>query len=238
MVAVKVENINKSFKKTQALIDVSFEIKEGELVALLGENGAGKTTLIKILCSLLKKDGGKAEIFGLDLDKDSKNIKPLVNISLQETAVAPNLTVLENLKLICSLYGADDGNIEKIINRLGLSKVADKKAKTLSGGTQRRLSIALSLITEPKLLFLDEPTLALDVSIRRELWKLIKELKKEMTVVLTTHYIEEAKALADRAIILSEGKVVAVGTPEQLTANAGKSDFEEAFLYYIGEGAE
>ena len=238
MEAIRIENVKKSFKKTNALKGVSLSLEEGDLLALLGENGAGKTTLIKILCSLLLKDEGKVTIYGLDLDSCRDKIKTLINISPQETAVAPNLTVKENLELICALYDKDRDNVQKTLEKMGLREVAQSKAKTLSGGMQRRLSIALALITEPKLLFLDEPTLALDVSARRELWKIIKQLKGNTTIVLTTHYIEEAEALADKVVVLSKGEVVASGSTNDLLKLTGRQNLEDAFLKLIGEDYE
>ncbi len=237
---IKICNLTKDFGKFRAVDGLNLQIKGGEVFSLLGENGAGKTTTIKILCSLLEKTSGEVVINGYNLQDNPEEIKKIINISPQETAVAPNLTVRENLELMASLYGLNKTRkelAEKLINDLGLISVAEKKAKHLSGGQQRRCSIAMALITKPKILFLDEPTLGLDVRARRELWKVIEGLKGQITVVLTTHYMEEAESLSDRVAIMKRGKIVALGTPEQLKNQANVSDFEEAFLK-LTEGGE
>lgn len=234
MTAIRTENLTKKFKGITAVNNLNMEIMENELFALLGVNGAGKTTTIKMLSCLIKPSEGDGYIFGKSITKDSYNIKPIINVSPQETAVAPNLTVMENLELIARIYGNDKNSslvkTKNIIASFGLGEVQKQKAKILSGGYQRRLSIAMALISEPKLLFLDEPTLGLDVLARRELWKIIKKLKESMTIILTTHYLEEAVALSDRIGIMVKGALKTVGTSEEIIREAKADNFEDAFI--------
>lgn len=234
MEIIKVLNLCKDYKNIRALKGVSLTINEGELYGLLGVNGAGKTTLIKILSGLARKTKGDAYIKGFSLEQMDE-IKKIVDISPQETAVALNLTVYENLVFFQKLYGkSDDDYLNHIIDSLGLEDVLKQKAKTLSGGYQRRLSIAIGLISKPKILFLDEPTLGLDVISRRELWKIIKEFKGKITIVLTSHYLEEIEALCDRVAIMSKGEVLAEGKIEEIKQKAGKERFEDAFVKIVG----
>ncbi len=239
--AIVIEEITKNFKGLCAVDHVSLKIKEGEIFGLLGINGAGKTTLIRMLSCLSKPSSGDAQIMGLSLTKDSAKIKEIINISPQETAVAGNLSVRENLEFIASLYYKDKqvikGKAESLIEKFNLEEVAKKRAKLLSGGMQRRLSIAMALVSTPKILFLDEPTLGLDVIARKELWNVIKELKKSITIILTTHYMEEAENLADRIGIMVKGRLVALGTAKQLKKQAGESKFEDAFIKIAEGGA-
>jgi len=210
------------------------QIKEKELFGLLGVNGAGKTTLIKILCGLTKKNAGKVLICGLDLDKELDKIKQIIDISPQETSVATNLTVKENLKFFANIYNQDnDEIINEIIDIFKLDEVLNQKAKTLSGGYKRRLSIAIALISKPKILFLDEPTLGLDVFARRELWKIINKLKEKITIILTSHYLEEIESLCDRVAILSRGKLLETGTVEELKKKTNSKTFEDAFISLV-----
>lgn len=235
MTAIRTENLTKKFKGITAVNNLNMEIMENELFALLGVNGAGKTTTIKMLSCLIKPSEGDGYIFGKSITKDSYNIKPIINVSPQETAVAPNLTVMENLELLARIYGNDKNSslvkTKNIIASFGLGEVQKQKAKILSGGYQRRLSIAMALISEPKLLFLDEPTLGLDVLARRELWKIIKKLKENMTIILTTHYLEEAVALSDRIGIMVKGELKIIGTSAEITRKANAANFEDAFIY-------
>ena len=226
----------KKYKDLTAVNALDLTIGEGELFALLGVNGAGKSTLIKMLSCLAEPTSGDAKIFGHSIITESHEVKKLINVSPQETAVAPNLSVRENLEFIAGIYGAKNPweSASREIEEMGLSSVAGKKAKTLSGGWQRRLSIAMALISEPKLLFLDEPTLGLDVIARRELWSVIKKLRSRTTVILTTHYLEEAESLSDRIGIMSHGSLVACGTAEELVALSGKENFEDAFVALTG----
>ena len=232
---IKIENLTKSFGTLKAVNGLNLEIEDGEIFALLGLNGAGKSTTIKILCSLLKKDSGKVTINGLDLDKDEKEIKRLIGLSPQETAVAPNLTVEENLKFIADLYDIKDKNaVTEMIEKFTLGSKSKVLAKRLSGGQKRRLSLAMAFIVKPKILILDEPTLGLDIKVRRDLWKLIREFSENSTVILTTHYLEEAEALSNRIGIMKNGEIVALGTAKEITEKANAASFEDAFLSLAG----
>ncbi len=234
MDAIKTHALTKRFGDTLAVDGLELSIREGEIFALLGVNGAGKTTAIKMLSCLIRPTSGSASVLGHDIISEPIAVKELINVSPQETAVAPNLTVRENLELICALYGlgktAARKKAQKTIEEFNLRSVEAKRAATLSGGWMRRLSIAMALITEPKILFLDEPTLGLDILARRELWELIEGLKGRVTVILTTHYLEEAEALSDRIGIMVSGRMVAIGTAAELKAQAGKDNFEDAFV--------
>lgn len=235
MEAIKITNISKNYKEIKALNNVSFTINEGELYGLLGVNGAGKTTLIKILSGLTKATNGNAIICGYDLTK-MEEIKKIINISPQETAIAPNLTVKENLEFFQELYDIKDENhLNNIIDSFSLNEVLNQKGKTLSGGWQRRVSIAVALISKPRVLFLDEPTLGLDVLARRELWKIIEAQKGKMTIVLTSHYLEEIEALCDRVAILYKGNMLAEGTIEELKHIANADKLEDAFVKIVEE---
>lgn len=235
---ISIKNLTKKFKDLCAVDSLSLDIYEGEIFALLGVNGAGKTTTIRMLSCISRPTSGDAEIDGFSLKKQSAKIKEIINISPQETAIAGNLTVRENMEFIASLYYKDKKIIEEKVKALlkdfSLEDVAKKRAKLLSGGMQRRLSIAMALVSAPKVLFLDEPTLGLDVIARKELWKQIEELKKKMTIILTTHYMEEAEALADRIGIMVKGKLVEVGTVAELKAKTGEEKFEDAFIKIAG----
>jgi len=234
MAAIETMNLSKTYKTKKAVDKLNLTIDEGELFALLGINGAGKTTTIKMLSCLIKPSNGDAALMGSSIVNSPIKVKEIINVSPQETAVAPNLSVRENLELICGIYGHNSKiareKTDKTINDFSLFEIERSKAKTLSGGWQRRLSIAMALITEPKILFLDEPTLGLDVLARRELWRIIEKLKGKITIVLTTHYLEEAEALADRIAIMASGKLVAAGTAEELKILANASNFEDAFI--------
>ena len=234
MSAIEVRGLTKAFGDLVAVNGLTFSVEEGELFALLGVNGAGKTTAIRLLTCLSRADAGEAYLAGHSIADDEQTVKAISNVSPQETAVATRLSVRENLMLMARLYGADKEQAERradaVMERLGLREIAARRAGLLSGGWQRRLSIAMALISEPKILFLDEPTLGLDVLARRELWGILRDLKGKVTVVLTTHYLEEAEALADRIGILSRGRMVACDTAEALKARAAKESFEEAFI--------
>lgn len=241
MNAIQTTNLTKRFGGKVAVDHLNLQVEQGTLFALLGVNGAGKTTAIRMLSCLLRPTEGDAQVLGYSLSRQEREIKRRVNLSPQETAVAPNLTVRENLALIAGLYGCSRrearDRAEASVREFDLTAVAGKRAKTLSGGWQRRLSIAMALITQPELLFLDEPTLGLDVLARRALWEVIRGLRGRVTIILTTHYLEEAEALADRIGIMSGGRLRVCGTAAELTAAAGEKDFESAFVKLAG-GAE
>ncbi len=225
--------LTKCYKDKTAVDNLSISIPSGQLVALLGVNGAGKTTTIRMLSCLSKPTAGTASVFGHDVEKEADAVKHLVGISTQDTAVAENLTVRENLEFMAGIY-LDKTRIreaaDKAIKAFSLEEYEQKRAKTLSGGWKRKLSIAMAIIGEPKVLFLDEPTLGLDVLARRQLWREIEKLKERMSIVLTTHYMEEAEALADRILVMIEGKVVAEGTLKELEDMTGKQGLEEVFI--------
>lgn len=229
---IEIKNVYKKFKNVTALNGLTLTIRDNECFSLLGLNGAGKTTLINVLSTVIKKDGGEVYINGVNLDKDPEKVRKIINVSPQENAVCKKLTVKENLELVAALYGVEN-KAEKVaaaIKKFGLLEKAGVQARKLSGGQQRRLSIALAIISEPQILFLDEPTLGLDVKARAVLWSVIEELKKEMTVVLTTHYLDEVEHLSDRVGIMTKGKIKAVGTVKEITEKTGKNSLEEAFL--------
>lgn len=231
MAEIETKQLNKFYGKTHALKDVNLEINENELFGLLGVNGAGKTTLIKILTCLSKQTSGEAYVHGFSVKDNPEKVKEIVDVSPQETAVAHNLTVRENLDFFASLYNTrDEAYISSVVNAFSLEEVKNQRAKTLSGGWKRRLSIAIGLISKPKILFLDEPTFGLDVIARRELWKIINNMKGKITIILTTHYLEEAEALCDRVAVMAKGKVKATGTPAELKAIAKTDNFEDAFI--------
>ena len=240
MEAIKISNLRKEYKDTVAVKNLNLEIEEGELFSLLGVNGAGKTTTIKMLSTLTKPTSGDATIFGYSINKDDDKIKELVDISMQETAVARKLTVEENIEFYAELSGQTKEEIEEtkryVYDSFGLDKVKGKQASKLSGGWQRKLSIALALVTKPKVLFLDEPTLGLDVIARRELWHAIVSLKGKITIILTTHYMEEAEALSDRIGVMKDGELLFVGTKEEMYKASGKDNVEDAFIEIVSGG--
>ena len=239
MLAIETENLTKKYKEKTAVDGISLKINQGELFSLLGTNGAGKTTAIKMLSTLILPTDGKIKIRGLDIIKDRQKIKELLNVSPQETAIAPNLSVKENLEFMAGVYQISkrQEKINELIEIFKLDEVLNQKAKTLSGGWQRKVSIAISLINEPEILFLDEPTLGLDVIARRELWTVIENLKGKITIILTTHYMEEAESLSDKIGIMSKGKLIAVGTSGELIKRANAENFEDAFVK-IATGGE
>ena len=239
MQAIKTIGLSKRYNNVTAVDNLHMEIRQGELFSLLGVNGAGKTTTIKMLTGLSKPTAGDALVGGYSIAGQLRQVKGLIGVSPQETAVAPNLSVKENLELICGIYGFDKGKTEAKIRELtetfALENVLKRKAGKLSGGWQRRVSIAMALISEPKILFLDEPTLGLDVIARHELWDVIRSLKGRVTIVLTTHYMEEAEILSDRIGIMKDGKLLSVGTVEEMITQAGTKDFESAFVAIVKE---
>lgn len=237
MEAVRIEGLTKKYRDVTAVDDLSLCIHKGELFSLLGVNGAGKTTTVKMLCCLVKPTSGDAFLLDKSIVNEAAEVKSVIGVSPQETAVAPNLKTEENLKLMCGVHGFSKEKTEYKINdirdRFGLNEVMKKKAGKLSGGWQRRLSIAMAIIGEPEILFLDEPTLGLDVLARSELWDIVKSLKGNVTVVLTTHYMEEAEELSDRIGIMKSGRLLALGTAKELKKKAGREKFEDAFISIV-----
>lgn len=234
MLAIKTNNLTKKYKEKTVVNNLNLSVNKGEMYALLGVNGAGKSTTIKMLSCLIKPTSGDAELMGKSIIKDENAVKQIISVSPQETSVAPNLTVRENLEFIAGIFGFTKAEAKakatKMIEDFDMADIEKSRAKILSGGWQRRLSIAMALISEPEIVFLDEPTLGLDVLARRELWKHISKLKGKITIILTTHYLEEAEALSDRIGIMAKGVLKAEGTAEELKSKAGTDDFEEAFV--------
>ena len=241
MQAIKTTRLVKRYKNITAVDKLNLEIHQGELFSLLGVNGAGKTTTIKMLSCLTKPTDGDAVVGGYSVTKESEMVKRLIGVSPQETAVAPNLSVKENLELICGIHGFSKektaAKIDELSSQFALESVLNRKSGKLSGGWQRRVSIAMALISEPEILFLDEPTLGLDVIARHDLWATIRALKGKVTIILTTHYMEEAEALSDRIGIMKDGRLLAVGKVGELNAKAGTDDFETAFVSIVKEGS-
>lgn len=237
---IKIIELVKQYKNITAVDKLNLKIGQGELFSLLGVNGAGKTTTIKMLTCLTKPTSGDAFVGGYSITNQSEKVKQLIAVSPQETAIAPNLSVKENLELICGIYSFSKEKtkrkIEELSTQFNLNDVLKRKAGKLSGGFMRRVSIAMALISEPEILFLDEPTLGLDVIARHELWDIIRDLKGKVTVILTSHYMEEAERLSDRIGIMKEGRLLAVGTVEELNKMACTNDFEKAFVSIVKEG--
>ena len=242
MNAIRIEGLTKRYGDVLAVRELSLCIEKGELFSLLGVNGAGKTTTIKMLSCLTEPTGGDAYLLGKSIIRDTAEVKSLIAVSPQETAVAPGLSTRENLELMCGVHGLKkdkrNAKINELTELLGLQSVISRKAGKLSGGWQRRLSIAMALISEPEILFLDEPTLGLDVIARSELWDMIRSLKGKVTVILTTHYMEEAEALSDRIAIMRDGKLLICDTAENIKSRAGTDDFEQAFIRIVKGAAE
>lgn len=237
MEAIKIDKLTKKYKDIVAVDNLSLSIQKGELFSLLGINGAGKTTTIKMLSCLTQPTSGDAFLNDKSILRNSLDIKSIIAVSPQETAVARGLSVLENLELMCGVHGfSKDKRCEKIsevTKLLGLDSVINKKAGKLSGGWQRRVSIAMALISEPEILFLDEPTLGLDVIARSDLWDIIRLLKGKVTIILTTHYMEEAEALSDRVGIMRDGKLLISDTPAKIKEAVGTDNFEQAFVAIV-----
>jgi len=240
MHAIKIDRLTKRYKDVLAVDGLSLIVEQGELFSLLGVNGAGKTTTIKMLSCLTEPTAGDAFLMGKSICKDASEVKSLIAVSPQETAVAPGLSAKENLELICGVHGFSkekrEAKIKELTELLGLESIINRKAGKLSGGWQRRLSIAMALISEPKILFLDEPTLGLDVIARSDLWDIICALKGNITIILTTHYMEEAETLSDRIAIMKEGKLLICDTAEKIKETAGTDNFEQAFVRIVKGG--
>ncbi len=241
MQAIKALELVKRYKDITAVDRLNLEIQQGELFALLGVNGAGKTTAVKMLSCLAKPTDGEAFVGGHSIIKEAEQVKRIIGVSPQETAIAPNLSVRENLELICGIHGFSrektEAKIKELSRQFALDSVLHRKAGRLSGGWQRRVSIVMALIGEPSILFLDEPTLGLDVIARHDLWEVIRSLKGKITIILTTHYMEEAEALSDRIGIMKNGRLLAVGTVEELSKKAGTDNLEAAFVSLVKEAA-
>ena len=239
MPAIQAHALVKQYKTLTAVDGLSLSIRRGELFALLGVNGAGKTTAIKMLSCLSAPTSGDATVGGFSITKEPDKVKRLIGVSPQETAVAPNLTVKENLELICGIHGFTKektrSKTEELSHQFALHTVLTRKAGKLSGGWQGRVSIAMALISEPDILFLDEPTLGLDVMARHDLWEAIRALKGRITIILTTHYMEEAETLSDRIGIMKSGRLLAEGTARELKTLAGTDSFETAFVKIVRE---
>ena len=232
--AIVVTGLSKQYPDKTAVDNISFSVDKGSIFSLLGVNGAGKTTTIKMLCGLTRPTGGEAYVLSHSIHTELDEVKKLVNISPQDTSVASRLTVRENLEFIAGIYGADRKKqrekADEMIQYFHLQEVADRRAKVLSGGWQRKLSIAMALITEPQIIFLDEPTLGLDVLARRELWEVIRRMKEKITIILTTHYMEEAESLSDKVAVMVDGRIKAMGSVEELKEQTGADNLEEAFV--------
>ena len=237
MYAIRTANLTKKYKDIIAVDQLNLQVKKGELFSLLGVNGTGKTTTIKMLSCLTQPTSGDAFLNGKSICKDTAAVKSLIAVSPQETAIAPGLSVRENLELMCGVHGfskdKQNTKIAELTKLLGLESVIKKKAGKLSGGWQRRLSIAMALISEPEILFLDEPTLGLDVLARSDLWDLIHSLKGKVTIILTTHYMEEAETLSDRIAIMKDGKLLVCDTADKIKETAGTDTFEQAFIRIV-----
>ena len=237
--AIEIKNLSKIYKDVRAVDDLTLTVKKGELFGLLGVNGAGKTTLVKMLSCLVLPTSGDAFVLGNSIITETDKVKQKIGISPQETAVAKKLTVEENLDLMAGAHGFDKEKrakkTEEMIAEFGLEIVRKKAAEKLSGGWQRKLGIAMALVSEPEVLFLDEPTLGLDVFARRELWKVIEELKGKVTIVLTTHYMEEAENLSDRICVMKNGKIIDIGTAKELMQKTNTDKFEDAFIKIVEE---
>lgn len=242
MDAIRIENLTKKYRDLVAVDNLCLTVHKGELFSLLGVNGAGKTTTIKMLSCLTQPTSGDAFLNGKSICRDTATVKSMIAVSPQETAVAPGLSVRENLELMCGVYGftreKQSVKIAELTELLRLQAVSKKKAGKLSGGWQRRLSIAMALISEPEILFLDEPTLGLDVLARSDLWDLIRSLKGKVTIILTTHYMEEAESLSDRIGIMKDGKLLICDTAEQIKKTAGTDQFEQAFIRIVKGGLQ
>lgn len=239
MKAIRTEHLSKRYKNILAVDALDLAVEQGELFALLGVNGAGKTTAIKMLSCLTRPTGGEAWLGGKSILSQTGEVKQRIGVSPQETAVAPNLTAEENLLLMCGAHGfSKEKSRQKaaeLAAQLGLAPILHRRAGKLSGGWQRRLSIAMALVSQPEILFLDEPTLGLDVLARSDLWDTVRSLKGRITIVLTTHALEEAEALSDRVGVMKDGRLLALGTPEELKRQTGSARFEEAFVKLIKE---
>ena len=240
MHAIQTVQLVKRYKNLTAVNKLNLQIRQGELFSLLGVNGAGKTTVIKMLSCLAKPTAGDATVGGYSITKAPEQVNRQIGVSPQETAVAPNLSVKENLELICGIHGFSkektNAKIQELSGQFALDTVLSRKAGFLSGGWQRRVSIAMALISQPQILFLDEPTLGLDVIARSELWERIRRMKGKVTIILTTHYMEEAESLSDRIAIMKDGRLLLCDTAGAIKEQTGTDRFEEAFIRVVKGG--
>jgi ABC-2 type transport system ATP-binding protein len=237
--AITINNLTKKYEDKLAVDHLNLEVAKGELFGLLGPNGAGKTTAISILCGLIKPTSGSAQICGLDILRDTQKVKELIGVCIQETAIYPYLSGKENLELFGNLYGLDKKTIHQrtklLLAKVGLENEAKRVTGKYSGGMKRRLSLALALIHDPQIAFLDEPTVAMDPQSRHAVWDFIKEQKAQgKTIILTTHYMEEAEELCDRVGVIDHGKLIALGAPKELVAKNGVKNLEELFIQLTG----
>ena len=237
--AIVINDLVKRFDDITAVNNLSLEIRKGEMFGFLGPNGAGKTTTISILCGLVKPTAGSAKIAGFDIGNESHKVKELIGVCPQEAAVFKFLTGMENLELFGNLHGMDKQVLKKraadLVEQADFTKAAERKTKGYSGGMMRQLNLMIALISDPEIVFLDEPTVGMDARARRKTWEYIASLKEQKkTVILTTHYIEEAQALSDRVGIIDYGELIALGTPEELMAENEARDLEEVFLKITG----
>lgn len=240
MPAIVTHSLTRQYGKITAVDHLDLTIEEGELFALLGVNGAGKSTAIRMLSCLTMPTAGDAWVAGHSVIHDSLAVKRVIGVSPQETAIAPNLTVRENLLFLCGVHGLTKAEthrrLAELTEQFSLHSVLNRPAGKLSGGWQRRLSIALALVSQPSVLFLDEPTLGLDVLARSELWHVIRTLKGHVTIILTTHAMEEAEALSDRIGVMKDGRLLVTGTAQELMAQTHTDRFEQAFIAIVKEG--
>lgn len=233
--SVSVRNLTKSFANRVVVDDLSFDVRKGEVFALLGHNGAGKSTTIDLILGLKAPDGGSAKILGMDAAKNRKQVFERVGVQLQNTQYQPNITVEEACIEYASLYAAP-ADYPQLLEKFGLATLRKNFVSKLSGGERQKLSVVLALIGNPEIVFLDELTTGLDVVARREVWRTLKQLKEQgLTIFLTTHYMEEAEALCDRVCIIKSGNKVAEGTIDEVIAVSGQNNLEEAYLFFMGE---
>jgi ABC-2 type transport system ATP-binding protein len=237
--AITIEDLAKSFEDVTAVDGISLMVTEGELFGLLGPNGAGKTTIINILCGLIQPTSGSCKVGNYDVQRQKSKVKELIGVCPQETAIYPYLTGLENVELFGNLYTMNKQTLETrrdmLLREMGLTPDAKRRAEKYSGGMKRRLSLVLSLIHDPRIAFLDEPTVAMDPQSRHAVWDFIKELKKQgKTIILTTHHMEEAEELCDRVGIIDHGKLIALGSPRELISKNNVKNLEEVFIKLTG----
>lgn len=235
-IGIDIEGVSKRFGKTIAVDNVSLKIYRGELFSILGPNGAGKTTLMNMIVGIFPPDSGRISVLGMDISKDIDEIKKVIGYIPQENILYDKLTVYENMMFYAGLYDIPGGKakekVMKLLDFVGLKDSIKKRAKNLSGGMRKRLNIAIGLINDPEILVLDEPTTGLDPNARRNIWDLLRFLKKEgKTVIMATHYMEEADELSDRVAIMDYGKVIALDTPDNLKKHFGPKTVLEISFY-------